>query len=169
MRVFALLLSIVILTVPVLSCKKKGVQAPPPKAQKVQKVEGTQEEEKTSEEPVDFNPPARDPFSSLILKAKQADVRKPKGLHRFEDYSFEDYSVDEFKLIAIVWNKADRYAMVTVPDGKSYTIKEGMTVGIHNGKVVKIEPKAVHIREFIKDYKGVERPRDVILKLREEE
>lgn len=164
MRVFALLLSIVILTVPLLSCKKKGVQAPPPKAQKVQKEEAKLPEEKPSEELVAFNPPARDPFSSLVLKAKQAEVKKPKGLH-----PLESYSVDEFKLIAIVWNRMDRYAMITVPDGKSYTIKEGMTVGIHNGKVVKIDPKAVHIREFIKDYKGVVKPRDFTLKLREEE
>ncbi len=164
MKILTIILSITILIFPVFSCKKKGVQTPPPKAQKVQKVEGKPEEEKTSEELVAFAPPARDPFSSLVLKAKQAEVKKPKGLH-----PLESYSVDEFKLIAIIWNKADKYAMVTVPDGKSYTLKEGMTVGIHNGKVVKIDPKAVHIREFIKDYKGVVRPRDFTLKLREEE
>lgn len=164
MKILTIILSITILIVPVFSCKKKGLQAPPPKAQKVQKEEAKQEEEKPSEELVAFNPPPRDPFSSLILKAKQAEVKKTKGLH-----PLENYSVDEFKLIAIVWNKTDKYAMVTVPDGKSYTIKEGMTVGIHNGKVVKIDPKSVHIREFIKDYKGVVKPRDFTLKLREEE
>ena len=162
MRVIAILLSLVLIAgMP--ACKKKET-TPPPKAQKVQKQELKMEEEKPAEEIVAFNPPARDPFSSLVLKAKQAEAKKPKGLH-----PLESYSVDEFKLIAIVWNKADRYAMVTVPDGKSYTIKEGMTVGIHNGKVIRIEPKAVYIREFIKDYKGVVRPMDYTLKLREEE
>lgn len=164
MKILTIFITLLFLISPVLSCKKKGAQAPPPKAQKVQKEEIKLEEEKPSEELVAFNPPARDPFSSLVLKAKQAEARKPRGLH-----PLESYSVDEFKLIAIVWNKTDRYAMVTVPDGKSYTIKEGMTVGIHNGKVVKIDPKAVLIREFIKDYRGVVKPRDFTLKLREEE
>lgn len=164
MKIPVTLLSILLLFVPLLSCKKETAQTPPPKAQKVQKEEVKIEEEKPSEEVVAFNPPARDPFSSLVLKAKQAEAKRPKGLH-----PLESYSVDEFKLIAIVWNKKDRYAMVTVPDGKSYTIKEGMAVGIHNGKVVRIDPKAVYIREFIKDYRGVVKPRDFTLKLREEE
>lgn len=163
MRVIAILLMISLLLMTTPSCKKKTVQVPPPKAQKVQKEELKPEEEKP-EEVVAFNPPPRDPFSSLVLKAKQMEAKRPKGMH-----PLESYSIDEFKLIAIVWDRTDRYAMVVVPDGKAYTIKEGMTVGIHNGKVVRIEPKAVYIKEFIKDYRGVIRSRDYTLKLREEE
>ncbi|MCX7794042.1 MAG: pilus assembly protein PilP [Thermodesulfovibrionales bacterium] len=164
MKILAILLSFLLFLAPLISCKKKPAGTPAPKTQKVQKEEIKLEEEKPSEEIVAFNPPQRDPFTSLVLKAKEAEAKKPRGLH-----PLESYSVDEFRLIAIVWNKNERYAMVTVPDGKSYTIKEGTTVGIHNGKVMRIEPKAVYIREFIKDYRGVVRARDFTLKLREEE
>jgi Tfp pilus assembly protein PilP len=163
MRLIAITLSLALILITAPACKKKATTTPS-KTQKVQKEEVKPEEEKTVEEVIAFIPPERDPFSSLVLKAKQEEAKRPKGMH-----PLESYSVDEFKLIAIVWNSAERYAMVTTPDGKSYTIKEGMTVGIHNGKVLKIEPKVVLIREFIKDYKGVVKPRDYTLKLREEE
>jgi Tfp pilus assembly protein PilP len=163
MRLIAITLSLALILITAPACKKKATTTPS-KTQKVQKEEVKPEEEKTVEEVIAFIPPERDPFSSLVLKAKQEEAKRPKGMH-----PLESYSVDEFKLIAIVWNRAERYAMVTTPDGKSYTIKEGMTVGIHNGKVLKIEPKVVLIREFIKDYKGVVKPRDYTLKLREEE
>ncbi len=163
MRIVAILIGCLLALSSIPSCKKEAPQAPLPKAQKIQKEE-VKLEEKVEEEVVAFIPPSRDPFSSPVLEAKQAEAKRPKGLH-----PLESYSIDEFRLIATVWNRAERYAMVVLPDGKSYTIKEGMTVGIHNGKVVKIEPSSVHIREFVKDYRGVVKPRDYTLKLREDE
>lgn len=163
MRYLTVIMTLLLIITPV-SCKKTtpaGKKTQPDKIVKPQ-VEETKPE--TQEEIVAFNPPERDPFSSLVLKAKQAEKVKKKGLS-----PLESYSVDEFKLIAIVWDRHDKYAMVTVPDGKSYTLKEGMKVGIHDGKVLRIEPGSVHIREYIKDYKGNIKSRDYIMKLREEE
>jgi Tfp pilus assembly protein PilP len=56
-----------------------------------------------------------------------------------------------------------------LPDKKSYTIKEGMVLGLYGGKVEKITKDTVVIREFIKDYRGNLKPKDTILKLREGE
>jgi Tfp pilus assembly protein PilP len=102
----------------------------------------------------------RDPFMPLIIKAEA----KPKSL-----IPIESYEVSEFKLIAILWDKTKYYAVVTLPDGKSYTITEGIKLGLHGGKVYKITKDSVIIREQMRDYKGAISPKDTILKLRREE
>ncbi|BCB95500.1 hypothetical protein JZK55_04220 [Dissulfurispira thermophila] len=102
----------------------------------------------------------RDPFIPLIVKAEA----KPKSL-----IPIESYDVSEFKLIAILWDKTKYYAVITLPDGKSYTIREGIKLGLHGGKVYKITKDSVIIREHLRDYKGVLSPKDTILKLRREE
>lgn len=102
----------------------------------------------------------RDPFMPLVVRAEA----KPKGL-----MPIESYEVSEFKLIAVLWDKTKYYAVVTLPDGKSYTIREGVKLGLHGGKVHKITKDSVIIREQVRDYKGVLSPKDTILKLRREE
>lgn len=102
----------------------------------------------------------RDPFMPLIVKA---DAKPPKGI------PIESYEVSEFKLIAILWDKTKYYAVITLPDGKSYTIREGMKLGLHGGKVYKLTKDSVIIREQVRDYKGALSPKDTILKLRREE
>src|ERR1039457_4700866 len=56
----------------------------------------------------------RDPFLSLIVDIKE----KPQ--HKKKANPVENFDVDEIKLIAIVWDKNNSYAMITLPDGKSY-------------------------------------------------
>lgn len=103
----------------------------------------------------------RDPFIPLIVRA---DTKQKKGL-----VPIESYEVSEFKLIAILWDKTKYYAVITLPDGKSYTIRKGMKLGLHGGKVYKITKDSVIIRENVRDYRGVLSPKDTILKLRREE
>jgi Tfp pilus assembly protein PilP len=55
-----------------------------------------------------------------------------------------------------------------LPDKKSYTITEGTKLGLYEGKVQKITKDMVVIREYVKDYRGEIKPRDLILKLRKE-
>lgn len=123
------------------------------------------EEKKTVDVPVvayEYNAKGRrDPFVPLIVKA---EPEKKKGLK-----PIENYAVTEFKLVAILWNSAGYYAVITLPDGKSYTVREGMTLGLYGGKVYKMKADSVIIREQIKDYRGVPASKDTILKLRKEE
>jgi Tfp pilus assembly protein PilP len=100
----------------------------------------------------------RDPFLPLVETTKQKSIRK-RGAS-----PFESYGIDEIKLLAIAWN-SKHYALIMLPDKKSYTITEGMTVGLQGGKVVKITKDAVVIREYIRDYRGEIKPRESILKL----
>ncbi|MBN2654111.1 MAG: pilus assembly protein PilP [Nitrospirae bacterium] len=101
----------------------------------------------------------RDPFYPLIVKA--APEKKP-GLTPLENYEISD-----FKLIAILSEKAKGfYAVVTLPNSRSYNIREGSKIGLHDGKVLKINKDSVVIREYHRDLKGILSPRDIILKLR---
>lgn len=104
----------------------------------------------------------RDPFIPLVIL--RTETEKKKG-----GSPFEDYEVSDFKLIAILWNKTAYYAMITLPDGKSYTIKTGAKLGINGGKVYKITNDSVIITEPARDYRGAIVQKEIILKLRKEE
>lgn len=105
----------------------------------------------------------RDPFMPLIVKEEEG--KKPdKGIRPIERYAAAD-----FKLIGVLWENSKYYAAITLPDGKSYTVVEGMKLGLHAGKVHKITKDSVIIREHVKDQKGRLSPKDTILKLRREE
>jgi type IV pilus assembly protein PilP len=104
----------------------------------------------------------RDPFVSLIQVAKPKAQRKPGAS------PIENYDVDEIKLIAIASDSKQFYALITLPDKKSYTIRKGMTLGLNNGKVKEITKDSVLIQEQVKDYKGQYKTKDTTLKLRKE-
>jgi type IV pilus assembly protein PilP len=93
------------------------------------------------------------------------EIKKEKPMKKKGASPFESYDVDEITLMAIASDKNKYYALVSLPDKKSYTITEGMTLGLQGGKVQKITKDTVIIREFIRDYKGEVKSRDSILKL----
>jgi type IV pilus assembly protein PilP len=105
----------------------------------------------------------RDPFTSLIAITKEKPQRK-KGAN-----PIENFDVDEIRLSAIVWDNQHYYALVTLPDNKSYTLRKGMTLGLYGGKVEEITRNSVLIREQVKDYRGRPKTKDTLLKLRKEE
>ncbi|HSW64894.1 MAG TPA: pilus assembly protein PilP [Dissulfurispiraceae bacterium] len=100
----------------------------------------------------------RDPFVSLTLKA---DTLRKQGIG-----SLEVFDAGEFQLIAVVQDSSGPYAAITLPDGKSYTVRQGTKVGLYGGKVVKITLDSLIIREMVKNYKGVLTAKDTVLKLR---
>lgn len=160
---------IVCFLLPFAGCEKGQVpmkkpiagQSQPPAA--IQEVKDFGEVKKTGQEIYTYDPRGRrDPFFSLVMMLRQKPDRK-KGTT-----PFESYSVDEINLLAIAWDERKYYALIMLPDKKSYTITEGIKFGIYEGKVQKITKDKVVIREYIKDYRGEIKPRDSILKLRKE-
>jgi Tfp pilus assembly protein PilP len=144
---------------------------PAPRKQAVQKqatpalppAQQAKEEPKTGKEVYVYEQKGRrDPFVSLVQVAKE----KPKRLRGTKP--IENFDVDEIKLIAILWDSKQYYALITLPDGKSYTIRKGTTLGLYGGKVEEITPDSVLIRELVKDYRGQLTTKDTILKLRKE-
>lgn len=108
----------------------------------------------------------RDPFLSIIeaSKREREAEKKKKRLKPSEAYDAADVRV-----IAIAQDKNRYYAMIQLPDKKYFTVREGMSLGIYGGKVIKISATFVVVREFIKGFKGEITPRDTILRLRQEE
>jgi len=105
----------------------------------------------------------RDPFLSLV-PTTQAKAERKTGAT-----PIEHYDVEELRVIAIAWDSRQYYAVVTLPDNKSYTVRKGMTLGLNSGKITGITKDFVFIKEQIKDYKGQLKTKDTILRLRKEE
>jgi type IV pilus assembly protein PilP len=152
-----------------LGCKDKVTTDKQPVAQKpaasgpVAPAVVQKEEAKVEKEIYVYEPKGRrDPFMSLAQEIKTKPQRK-KGAS-----PVENFDIDEIKLIAIAWDSQQSYAMITLPDKKSYTIRKGMSLGLYGGKVLEITRDSVLIREQVKDYKGQDKTKDTILKLRKE-
>jgi Tfp pilus assembly protein PilP len=103
----------------------------------------------------------RDPFVSLVVTVAE----KP----RKGQTPLENYDISAIKILGIVWTDKGNFATAVLPDGKAYTLREGMTIGIHEGNIQKINKKHIVIVERIKDYKGQLKSKETILKLREGE
>lgn len=103
----------------------------------------------------------RDPFISLVIKAQELPKKGQTPL--------ESYDVSAIKVIGIVLSDKGYYAEVVLPDGKAYTVRENMTIGLHDGKIQKITKDSLSVKENIKDYKGEIKSKQTNLKLREGE
>jgi len=160
-----------LMLIPFMGCENKQPPAKKPVAEKVVPAPETKKDIKQPEETAKVEQEVyaydakgrRDPFMTLVKIAQQKPERK-KGAT-----PVESYGLDVIRLLAIAWDKEKYYALIMLPDKKSYTIKEGMALGLYGGKVEKITKDTVVIREFIKDYRGNLKPKDTILKLREGE
>jgi Tfp pilus assembly protein PilP len=118
----------------------------------------------TTEEDYIYNPRGRrDPFIPLVEVGKKEEIaKKPKG-------TLESYDATDFKLKAIAKRGKEWYALLIAPDNRAFTVKQGMVVGLRNGKVEKITSDKIIIIEYIKDYKGELKPREIVLELRKGE
>lgn len=147
------------------ACKQSP---PPPQTQAVKaspsapptSIEATVAEPKVEEEIYLYDKTGkRDPFVSLIKKEEVVPGDTP----------LESYDVSAVRILGIVWNQKGHFAEVILPDGKAYTVKEGMPIGVHKGKVQRITKSSIIVKENVKDYKGEIKSKETILKLREEE
>jgi len=144
--------------------KKAQSQAAAPQAAAPAAPAAPQNEVKAEKEIYAYEPKGRrDPFVPLTEVVKEK-VLKKKGAR-----PIENVDVEEIKVIAIAWDSQQFFAMVTLPDKKSYTIRKGMTLGLYGGRVREITKDSVIITEQIKDYRGQLKTKDTILKLRKEE
>ncbi len=111
----------------------------------------------------EYNPQGRrDPFASLIVK--QEALEKKKGAT-----PLEQDEIDTLRLTAVVWRGYEYHALITLPGGKSYTVKRGVRLGLDGGVIYDITKDAVVVRQYLKDRKGNLKPKDLILRLRMEE
>jgi Tfp pilus assembly protein PilP len=162
-----ILIVILILTSPffLVACDKKAAPSKAAAAKAAQEAapqSADAKETKAAEEVTTYDKRGkRDPFVSLVVTAAE----KPKK----GQTPLENYDISAIKILGIVWNEKGNFATVVLPDGKAYTLREGMTIGIHEGNIQKINKNHIVIIERIKDYKGQLKSKETILKLREGE
>ncbi|HHN64519.1 MAG TPA: hypothetical protein ENK09_04075 [Nitrospirae bacterium] len=107
----------------------------------------------------------RDPFLSILVLTKQR-IEKKK---RHSKNPLENVDITEVKLLGVVKKGNKYFASVLLPDGKAFTITKGTPIGLYNGKVIDIRLDRLVVREYVMDYRGRIKPKDIILKLRKEE
>jgi len=71
----------------------------------------------------------RDPFARWFQKERREEIKASRLLNRM--------ILLEMKIIAILWDKKKYFAVVSLPDGKSYNVSDGAKVGTHGGVISK--------------------------------
>jgi Tfp pilus assembly protein PilP len=163
MRTILIVLGFVILTLATISAEAMAAdeqKAAPTDAVKDKSSE-TAEAVKKNENYEYTGTNRRDPFTSLIQKKSSGKI---KGLTPLESYETAD-----MKLIAIMWANNRYYAVISLPDGKSYTAYAGIKVGPNAGVIKKITKDSMVIADRVKDARGRFSPKERVLKLRTEE
>lgn len=112
-----------------------------------------------------------DPFVSFI-KIREYELMqaaKKAKLEKKATTPLETVDVHSLKLIGIL-NKGEgvSLAMVELPDGKSYLIRPGMTIGLYDGVVTSIGNEQLVVEEDVIDVFGEAKKRIINLRLRQE-
>lgn len=157
--IFFFLLNIVAVT----ACNKtaESPPSPPPSAPKMPvKPAAIQKAVSTSVKPIadktehakamDFSN-KRDPFKPFIVAAPAGKAAAPVRIGALPIHS---YDVNQFKVIGIIAGLSENRAMVVDPAGKPYVLKEGMTIGRNEGKVIRISPASIEVMEKLTDESG---------------
>jgi len=82
----------------------------------------------------------RNPFQSYVLLMKADGAKKVKG-------PLECCELGLFKLQAVVIGQENAFALVLSPDGKRYIVRRGDVIGAMGGRIIRIEPKSIIVRE----------------------
>jgi len=106
----------------------------------------------------------KDPFKpDIAIKVAQVSgANKKAPINVLPIHSFD---VSQFKLIGIVTGAKENKAMVVDPTGKGYVLKNGMTIGKNDGRVVSIGMNGVEIIEQFKDDSGRVRKENIKITL----
>ena len=131
----------------------------PAKTQKAANKPGS-EEVKQEEKVYAYYPEGkRDPFESPLLKEllENVDGAQLTPLQQFD--------ISQLVLTGVIVGLEAPKAMVKAPDGKSYILSVGTSVGKNGGKVVRISNEGVAVEEVLKDFSGDVRVNEVLIAL----
>lgn len=163
------LIALLCLLMPLGACSKDPIPVKSPRVQRATPVEVQAQQQQQAVKTEDVAQPKfyaydprgrRDPFLSLVKRDKDRKREAPPDAP-----PIERFSVEEIKLLAIASDKDKDYALILLPNQKTYTIKVGTVIGREGGKVEEITAEKVVIREYFKDYRGDLKPKDTVLKL----
>jgi len=87
----------------------------------------------------------------------------------FSRTPLERYDIGQLKLVGVVWEDQVASAMVEDSAGKGYIVTAGTPIGSSGGVVRSVEPHRILIEESITNFYGNKEPREVVMKLPEED
>ena len=104
----------------------------------------------------------REPFQSMVqmIKTAKAQSEMPP-LQRFE--------ISDIKLVGVIWGGYGYYGLIQTPDGKGYTVKEGMLMGTKNGTIKSISATRILVSEPTIEVTGKKSTRESEILLRSKE
>ena len=118
-----------------------------------------------------YNPEGlMDPFVPFI-QARINEVQEPERPAR-PLTPLERLEIGQLRLVGVLQGPHPPHspaAMVELPDGKGFILQEGFRVGTRRGKVIKILPDRIIVREHIQGDFGRSEEVQRILKLRSED
>ena len=104
----------------------------------------------------------RDPFQSLTKMIKTASLQSQMP-------PLQRVQISDMKLLGIMWGGYGYFGLIQTPDGKGYTVKEGMLLGTNNGVIKTISDKAIMVSEPTIDIAGRKSTKEVEILLRPRE
>ncbi|GAB6059168.1 pilus assembly protein PilP [Desulfonatronum parangueonense] len=108
-----------------------------------------------------------DPFRPFVRPTPPEETFRPQIPQRALT-PLERVEATQLRVVGILWDELfpERgLAMVEMPDGKGYVLRQGMSVGRYGGAVQQITEGEVVIVEQGRDIAGREQSREVILRL----
>jgi type IV pilus assembly protein PilP len=107
----------------------------------------------------------RDPFMPLIVPKKRTETKLTEAGRLG---TLESYDMSEFALLAIAKKGVKYYALLVTPDNRSFTVNKGTRIGLNKGRVEEITSNKVVLMEYVKDFRGDTRPKQITLELLKE-
>lgn len=169
------ILPVVLFTTLILSsagCKKEGMpgQKPGQTTASAPKVAKPLQNKLSSAQPAPPPPPInfskkKDPFRPFISPATTKSAPGAIKAQNRSGLPIHSFDVSQFKVIGIITGLRENRAMIVDPTGKPYVIKVGMTVGINEGRVTRINPASIEITEQFTDGSGKKRKQVIRLNL----
>jgi len=104
----------------------------------------------------------RDPFQSLTKMIKSASLQSQMP-------PLQRVQISDMKLLGIMWGGYGYFGLIQTPEGKGYTVKEGMLLGTNNGVIKTITDKAIIVAEPTLDIAGRKSTKEVEILLRPRE
>jgi Tfp pilus assembly protein PilP len=133
--------------------KAEGKAAPPP--------ENFNLPRKSAETPAPhvLKEGTRDPFRPMTMRSRI--TKRPR-----ENLSpLERFDLGQLKVVGIVWNIKEPQAMVEDTAGLGYVVRKGTAIGSNEGKVKAIQRDQIIVEENYEDAYGVQKKRDVSMRL----
>ncbi len=165
-------LLVVALLVSSACAKKEPPPPPPPPPKAVVKPPQPVQAQASSAKPVGAGDQLlnftnkKDPFRPYAVEPVPQPQAKPAGVARTGDLlPIQSYEVNKFRISGIITGLKENTALVIDPAGKGYVVREGMLIGINDGRINRITPSAIEVVEQYRDEKGHLRKRSVILTL----